>query len=654
MSLQWRGYAIGLLSVLLVTVIIGALQPPWHIANISMLYLIGVLATATVAGSGPAIVASVAAFLAFNWFFVEPVHTLTVAEPSEWLALVLFLVTGVITGQLAGRQRRRALEAAQREREATLLYAVAHLLVGSDLVPALRAVADQLREGLRLRAVVIELDTDAGEQRVASGEAEVVRRSIGSIRTWMASPTPRTTNRRHRWIRIVPPTGGVAGDHRVHVVPLRSGEQRVGALAVVRGDAAVESANDRLLAAVAAQIGNAVERARLQERATQAEVLQRTDVLKTALLNAVSHDLRTPLASIIASAGSLRQQDVDWTDAERESFAADILEEATRLSRIVTNLLDYRRPRRGRGGRQRAGHRTRIAAAPLRSAVGRAAREGRHRPRPRGRARAGRGARRPHHRAAPRRRRHDLHLHAPAIARRAGAGDPVSATGARILVVDDEPAIVRAVRANLDRHGFRVDTAASAQEAIEHSQMRPDLILLDLGLPDGDGFEIIRVVREQSDTPIIVLSARGAERDKVRALDLGADDYLTKPFGLDELYARIRVALRHSTRMPNNEPVFRTGGLAIDVEHRRVTVEGEDVHLTPTEYTLLVALAKNADRVVTDAMLLREVWGPQYGDEDHYLHVYVARLRKKIERDPQRPRYLQTEPGVGYRLLAED
>jgi len=230
----------------------------------------------------------------------------------------------------------------------------------------------------------------------------------------------------------------------------------------------------------------------------------------------------------------------------------------------------------------------------------------------------------------------------------------VSATGARILVVDDEPAILRAVRANLDRHGFRVDTAASAQEAIEHSQMRPDLILLDLGLPDGDGFEIIRVVREQSNTPIIVLSARGAERDKVRALDLGADDYLTKPFGLDELYARIRVALRHNTRMPNDEPVFRTGGLVIDVEHRRVTVEGEEVHLTPTEYTLLLALAKNADRVVTDAMLLREVWGPQYGDEDHYLHVYVARLRKKIERDPQRPRYLRTEPGVGYRLLAED
>lgn len=230
----------------------------------------------------------------------------------------------------------------------------------------------------------------------------------------------------------------------------------------------------------------------------------------------------------------------------------------------------------------------------------------------------------------------------------------MSVSGARILVVDDEPAIVRAVRANLSRHGFRVDVATTGQEALEHAQARPDLILLDLGLPDGDGLEVIRSIREQSDTPIIVLSARGAEREKVRALDLGADDYLTKPFGLEELYARIRVALRHKTRLPGNGPVFRTGGLEIDVERRRVTVDGEEVHLTPTEYSLLTALARNADRVVTDAMLLREVWGPPYGDEDHYLHVYVARLRKKLERDPQRPRYLRTEPGVGYRLLAED
>ena len=339
---DWRGYLLGLFSVGLVTLVIGALQPPWRVANVSMLYLIGVLATATVSGRGPAILTSIAAFLAFNWFFVEPLHTFTVADPSEWFALILFLLTGAITGQLAGDQRRRAIEAGQREREATLLYSVAHSLVGADLNTALQAVANQLHDALRLGAVVIELAGDAGEERITSGNAEVVRRSLGSMRSWTAVGDP-TSTRTRRWIRVVPPTGGTADDHRVHVMPLRSGERRVGALGIVRGDAAVESANDRLLSAVAAQIANAVERARLRESATDTEVLRRTDALKTALLNAVSHDLRTPLASILASAASLRQEDVAWTDAEREGFASDIEEQATRLSRIVTNLLDLSR-----------------------------------------------------------------------------------------------------------------------------------------------------------------------------------------------------------------------------------------------------------------------------------------------------------------------
>ncbi|HEY6958823.1 MAG TPA: response regulator transcription factor [Candidatus Limnocylindria bacterium] len=227
----------------------------------------------------------------------------------------------------------------------------------------------------------------------------------------------------------------------------------------------------------------------------------------------------------------------------------------------------------------------------------------------------------------------------------------MSATGARILVIEDEPAIVRTLRANLERRGFRVDVAVNGREALEHVQARPDLVLLDLTLPDADGLALIPAIREYVNAPILVLSARGGERDKVRALDEGADDYLTKPFGVEELFARIRVALRHTLTTRSTAPVFETDGLVVDLEHRRVAVEGQEVRLTPTEYGLLTALVRHADHVVTDAMLLREVWGPEYGDEDHYLHVYVARLRKKIERDPQRPRYIVTEPGVGYRLL---
>ncbi len=228
--------------------------------------------------------------------------------------------------------------------------------------------------------------------------------------------------------------------------------------------------------------------------------------------------------------------------------------------------------------------------------------------------------------------------------------------GARILVVEDEAAIVRAVKMNLTRHGFSVESAATGVDALhEFERWRPDLVLLDLGLPDVDGVEVIHAIREHARTPIIVLSVRGAERDKVGALDAGADDYLTKPFGVDELLARIRVALRHAAGPAGGQDAsFRTGDLMMDLERRRVTVAGREVRLTPTEYDLLKVLVTQPNRVVTDRTLLQQVWGVEYGSETHYLHVYVARLRKKIEADPQQPRYLVTEPGVGYRLLAPE
>jgi len=228
--------------------------------------------------------------------------------------------------------------------------------------------------------------------------------------------------------------------------------------------------------------------------------------------------------------------------------------------------------------------------------------------------------------------------------------------GARILVVDDEPAIRRAVVTNLVAHGFQVETAENGTEALQrHASRRPDLVLLDLGLPDIDGLEVIRQLRSCADTPIIVLSVRETEREKVAALDLGADDYLTKPFGVDELLARVRVALRHAARLPSGvEPRLRANGIEIDVEQRRVVVRGKEVHFTPVEYDLLKAFMGHPNKLLTDRMLLHAVWGPEYGAEAHYLHVYVARLRKKIEANPREPRLLRTEPGVGYRLVVDE
>jgi len=230
-------------------------------------------------------------------------------------------------------------------------------------------------------------------------------------------------------------------------------------------------------------------------------------------------------------------------------------------------------------------------------------------------------------------------------------------TETRVLVVDDEPALLRAVGLGLARHGLQVVTAATGREALDRlRERRVDLLLLDLGLPDLDGLEIIRRVRRDGERPpIIVLSARDTEAAKVAALDLGADDYLTKPFGVGELLARVRVALRHAGRAGRAAPtVFRTGDLTVDLAHRRVLVGGAEVHLTPLEYTLLATFVAAPNKVLTDRVLLQRVWGPEYGDEGHYLHVYIARLRKKLGADPREPRYLATVPGVGYRLLADD
>jgi two-component system KDP operon response regulator KdpE len=225
-----------------------------------------------------------------------------------------------------------------------------------------------------------------------------------------------------------------------------------------------------------------------------------------------------------------------------------------------------------------------------------------------------------------------------------------------VLVIEDEAQIRRFLRATLTANGYQLLEATTAQEGlVQAATHQPDMVILDLGLPDLDGLEVTRRLREWTAVPIIVLSARGQESDKVTALDAGADDYLTKPFSVDELLARLRVALRHAARISQEpgEPMFALGDLRVDLARRQVYIAEQQVHLTPIEYKLLTTLVRYAGRVVTHRQLLQEGWGPGHTEASHYLRVYMGQLRHKLEADPARPRYLVTEPGVGYRLKTD-
>jgi two-component system KDP operon response regulator KdpE len=225
-----------------------------------------------------------------------------------------------------------------------------------------------------------------------------------------------------------------------------------------------------------------------------------------------------------------------------------------------------------------------------------------------------------------------------------------------ILIIEDEARIRHFVRTSLQGHGYHLVEATTGRHGIEQAaQQQPALILLDLGLPDINGLEVLQHVRAWTEVPIIVLSARDQEQDKIAALDLGADDYLTKPFGVGELLARIRVALRHAARIaqPLSDPLFSVGNIRVDLVRRQVFVDATEVHLTPIEYKLLTTLIRHAGKVLTHRQLLQAVWGPDYATEAAYLRVYMGQLRRKLEADLARPRYLLTEPGVGYRLRVE-
>ena len=227
----------------------------------------------------------------------------------------------------------------------------------------------------------------------------------------------------------------------------------------------------------------------------------------------------------------------------------------------------------------------------------------------------------------------------------------MSEKGLRVLVIDDEPQIRKLLRVSLGAHGYDVHESMSGMDSVvQAADIKPDLVILDLGLPDIDGKEVVRRLRELSDVPILILTARDQEKEKIDALDAGADDYITKPFSMGELLARMRVSVRRSAHA-GEDPVIQCGDLSIDLAQRRVTVDAQEIKLTPTEYDIIKILAQNAGKVLTHRQLLKAVWGDTYSDDTHYIRVYIGQLRRKIEPNPTQPRYIITESGVGYRLM---
>jgi two-component system, OmpR family, sensor histidine kinase KdpD len=325
-----------------------------NVGNISTVYLLAVLASAVAFGSRPAVVAAVASFLAYDFFFIQPQFTLTVANEDEWIALILLLITGVVTGQLAAAQRKRAIESARREKEAVVLYDVVSLMTEPDLQRAVTAVAQRLRTEAELAAVVIEIATDAQTHvQAVVGDPEAIKLAQGEAAEMILAYGRRSTAAERgtpgRWVRLVQPgrrgAGSRSRSRRVRSLGIDLAEQRVGTIVMVRKSASPEfgASEDRLVSALARQLRLTLERLRFQREANEGEIFKRTDELRTALINAVSHDLRTPLSSIIASAGSLRQRDVKWSEDERIEVAEAIEGEAGRLNRLVGNLLDLSR-----------------------------------------------------------------------------------------------------------------------------------------------------------------------------------------------------------------------------------------------------------------------------------------------------------------------
>ena len=702
-ALRVRGAWSWLLAPLLPAVLTAVLLPfrsGLSLSTVLLAYLLGVVASSLVGGLLPAIATALVAGLLANWFFTPPYGTLTIAQPENAFAILVFVVVGAAVATVVDRSAARAQEAARRRAEANVLASLsAGVLRRGDGV---KALLDQARETFAMTGAALFEAT--GER---TDDVRVVEVS-GEM----------------------PPPSPDAADTVVDAGP--------GLVLALTGQP-LPASDRRMLDAFAAQTAAVLERNRLAVRAADAGRLRESDAVRTALLAAVSHDLRTPLAGIKAAVATLRAADIALSPEDRSALLDSAAESADRLDALLSNLLDLSRlqtgsvrpvievvslaevlPRALRGVADGAVIDETDESLPLvvtdaglleRSVANLVENAVRHSPpdvpvrlsaavvpggrlelrivdrgpgvadRDKGRmfaafqrlgdAPSGSGvglglavARGLAEAVGATLEAEDtpgggltmvVSMPVPSSAGSvaAGRGLPRDDAVTRVLVVDDEPALARALAINLRARGFEVETAVTGRAALEGvARVHPDVVILDLGLPDIDGIEVLAGIRGWSPVPVVVLSARTTSDEKVEALDAGADDYVTKPFEMNELLARVRAAARRGAVSGAGAAphVVDVGSFAVDLAAGVVTRDGAQVRLTPTEYHLLEVLVRNSGRLVPRQQLLREVWGPGYEKESHYLRVYLAQLRRKLEPDPSNPRHLITEPGLGYRL----
>ena len=678
----------GVLAVAVaVAAVTGAIElfRPWvPVLALGVLYLFAVLPIAVVWGRLFAIGTSIASMLALNWFFLPPVHTFTLDDRENWYALAVYLAVGVVVADLAARARARAREAEQREREsASLADLSARFLSGVTVTDSLEEVAERVREILGLERARIELGPGHEPPRGESPlELRAGERLVGMLYAREGSG-PNLAARR-RFLPALASVLAVALDRErfageaVQAEALRRSDSiKTAVLRTVSHDLRTPLTAMRVAADAlgdgSLELSEA-ERAELVE-STRAELfrLERVvaDLLDLSRLQAGATSPQRELWYVDDLVG--RALDALGLDADRVTVAVGrdvppVLVDPAHLERVLVNLIENgpqvhapglvgsgrrtldAKGRAAPGRRPRPGHRRRGARVDLRTFRAERGRPRAHGARARHRARLRRGERRADLRRVSARPGRDLH---GVPARRRGSRGDRGVSGARVLVVDDEPQIRRALQMTLGAAGYDVDVAGTGEEALTRAAVHPpDAVVLDLMLPGMNGIEVCRSLREWTRAPILILSAIGDEAEKVRALDAGADDYVTKPFGVDELLARLRASLRRSG--PPGEPVLEVGRIRVDLDKQAAFRDGRRLQLTPHEFRMLRLFVQNEGKLLTHRTILRDVWGPAYQTESHYLHVYVSQLRRKIEDEPTRPRYLLTEPGAGYRFVAPD